>query len=268
MINTVSELRDALMIDLESDSDIAMLDASCEIAEYAMESAAFEYDGVNTAAMEAADDSVLAKAKKFASEIVDKVKKFCAAAIRTIRMILPRLKMFVNMGINKLEAGKAKRIQEKIGNFSGDNAAKTIEIDSADKEILDSGMASPKGIVTACLDDAKNSDKVGTEKDVFSKGKKQEYLMKSKATGTAKVGLKEVKKYIDTAAKYLNELNDSTKLEKEWVDAMDKSGNVTGVRRAMISAYNVVTNSVRKYYHMAVDTANKYIGTTKEKDKK
>ena len=72
MINTVSELRDALMIDLESDSDIAMLDASCEVAEYAMESAAFEYDGVNTAAFEAADNNFIDKASEFCKNLCGK----------------------------------------------------------------------------------------------------------------------------------------------------------------------------------------------------
>ena len=63
MIDNIAELQEALMVDLESDSDIAACEAACEIADYAMESAAFEYDGEDTTAMEAADNAIIDKFK-------------------------------------------------------------------------------------------------------------------------------------------------------------------------------------------------------------
>ena len=270
MINTVSELRAALMIDLESDSDIAMLDASCEVAEYAMESAAFEYDGVNTAALEAADESLLDRAGKMVKEACAKVKKFCIAAIRTIRMILPKLKMVINQGMNKIRTEKAKRMAEKVGKFNKSTSAAGYAMEdvnnSVAKLLADGLQKDPKKFVDECLRKvATDTDKVGTTKELEIKSDDffKDY---ENVTGTTSLSASDAKRYLDKAVGYLNSLNDSTKLEKEWLDSIKKGANTTGIRRAMISSYNVATSAVRKYYHTSMDLANRFCKVDKHYD--
>lgn len=269
MINTVSELRDALMIDLESDSDIAMLDASCEVAEYAMESAAFEYDGVNTAAFEAADKNFIDKAGEWCKGICEKVARFCNACIRTIRMILPKLKQFINMGINKLQLSKAERMQKKIDAINDTKnksmaASANEKISAYDLALLNAGLKTdPKAFVTECLNKAKGDEKiVGTKKDLGIED--HVFIDEIKATGDATASAKDAKTFLDKAVGYLNSLNDSTKLQKQWLDEMANSGNTTGVRRSMATAYNVATGAVRKYYHASMNLAQKFVKADKE----
>lgn len=269
MINTVSELRDALMIDLESDSDIAMLDASCEVAEYAMESAAFEYDGVNTAAFEAADNNFIDKAGEFCKGICEKVKNFCIACIRTIRMILPKLKQFINMGVNKIYQGKAERMQKKIDAINDPKnkslaAMANEKIKNSDLALLKAGLKTdPKAFVSDCLDKALDNEKiVGTKKDLDIE--KDVFIDEHKESGEDRASAKDAKAYLDNAVKYLNSLNESTKLQSQWLDKMADGGNSTGIRRAMATSYNVATSAVRKYYHAAMNLAKKFVGVDKD----
>lgn len=266
MINTVSELRDALMIDLES--DIAMLDASCEIAEYAMESAAFEYDGVNTAAMEA-DNNFIDKASEFCKNLCGKIKKFCIAAIRTIRMILPKLKMAVNRAVNAYRTGAAKRMQDKIAKINAEDsksAAKlgTEEIKKSDLAFLDQGLKEdPYKFVDACLKKANDSDKiVGTKKDLNVKLEDLTGDIKNDDS-KARVDSSACKGYLDKAVELLNSLNKSTELQEKWLNTMAEGGNSTGIRRAMATSYNMVTSAVRKYYHISMNLAQKFVGVDK-----
>ena len=269
MINTVSELRDALMIDLESDSDIAMLDASCEVAEYAMESAAFEYDGVNTAAFEAADNNFIDKASEFCKNLCGKIKKFCIAAIRTIRMILPKLKMAVNRAVNAYRSGAAKRMQEKIEKINAKDsksAAKlgTEEIKKSDLAFLAQGLKKdPYKFVDECLKKANDSDKiVGTKKDLDVKLEDLTGDIKNDDS-KARVDSSTCKNYLDRAVEYLNSLNKSTELQRDWLDKMAEGGNSTGIRRAMATSYNMATSAVRKYYHISMNLAQKFVGVDK-----
>ena len=269
MINTVSELRDALMIDLESDSDIAMLDASCEVAEYAMESAAFEYDGVNSAAFEAADNNFIDKAGEFCKKVCEKVKAFCVAAIRTIRMILPKLKQFINMGINKIYQAKAERMQKKIDAINDPKNASLAamaneKIKNSDLALLKAGLKTdPQAFVSDCLDKALDNEKiVGTKKDLEIE--KDVFIDEHKESGEDRASAKDAKDYLDNAVKYLNSLNESTKLQSKWLDKMAEGGNSTGIRRAMATSYNVATSAVRKYYHAAMNLAKKFVRVDKD----
>lgn len=265
---SASAMRDALMIDLESDSDIAACEAAFEIAEYAMESAAFEYDGYDTTAMEAADNAILSKAEDTIKTAIRKIRDFVKLAMATIRRIIPRLKMLVNKGINKFQVARAERLSDKIAGVNADTANKLDKkINPMLKKALDSGLSDdPKAFVSRYM----NHVKAGYEEhrkdgSVDSLGLNSRELWKvptldaKDTTKGVKVTISDAKHYLDEAVKYLNSLNSATSLENEIIKSMKYSNKVAAIKNAMLNAFNTATTAVRKYYHAAMNVAQQFV---------
>ena len=264
---SASDMRDALMIDLESDSDIAACEAAFEIAEYAMESAAFEYDGYDTTAMEAADNAILSKAEDTIKTAIRKIREFVKLAIATIRRIIPRLKMFVNKGINKFQAARAERLNDKLLGANPETAGKLDKkINPMLKKALDGGMDDPKAYVKRHMDHIKAGYSVQPKDgSVDSLGMNYRELWSvptldaKDTTKGVPVTITDAKKYLDNAVKYLNSLNSATSLESEIIKNMKYSNKVAAIKNAMLNAFNTATTAVRKYYHAAMNIAQLFV---------
>ena len=261
-------MRDALMIDLESDSDIAACEAAFEIAEYAMESAAFEYDGYDTTAMEAADNALLSKAEDTIKTAIRKIREFVKLAIATIRRIIPRLKMFVNKGINKFQAARAERLNDKLLGANPETAAKLDKkINPMLKKALDKGLdEDPKAYVKRNMDHINVSYSVQPKDGSVDSLRMNHRELWSVPTLDAKdttkgvpVTITDAKKYLDNAVNYLNSLNSATSLESEIIKNMKYSNKVAAIKNAMLNAFNTATTAVRKYYHHAMNIAQLFV---------
>lgn len=274
MIDNIAELQEALMVDLESDSDIAACEAACEIADYAMESAAFEYDGEDTAAMEAADNAIIDKFKDAVKTVTKKIRNFVKAAIRTIRMILPKLKMVVNQGLNKFRTAQAERMSDRVAGITGHSLKSQVRIASSVLDMLKKGLKQdPKKYIATWLAtaeaDYKENDGSATAMGGYKiKRSARDFIAvpetDPKAKGDAFVTASDAKEFLDKAVGYLNSLNASTGLEAAWIKKAKTSLKTTAIRRAMIDSYNIATEAVRKYYHSAMTIAQKFVDADKE----
>ena len=266
---SASDMRDALMIDLESDSDIAACEAAFEIAEYAMESAAFEYDGYDTTAMEAADNAILSKAEDTIKTAIRKIREFVKLAIATIRRIIPRLKMFVNKGINKFQAARAERLNDKLLGANPETAAKLDKkINPMLKQALENGIKPlPKDYVSSAMNKVIGKYEAGrpTDGSTDSMGFKARQLWSvptldaKDTTKGVPVTITDAKNYLDNAVTYLNSLNSATSLESEIIKNMKYSNKVAAIKNAMLNAFNTATTAVRKYYHHAMNIAQLFV---------
>ena len=121
---TASELREALLFDPETDSDLAVLEAACDIADanvqFAMEAYGDDY------AMEADVGSKVEAVKQFLKTLAQKIANWVRGVINAIKA---KFKKMADSVRAKMEARKAKARAKTIAK-SSDKLAKTANTDT------------------------------------------------------------------------------------------------------------------------------------------
>lgn len=121
---TASELREALLFDPETDSDLAVLEAACDIADanvqFAMEAYGDDY------AMEADVGSKVEAAKQFLKTLAQKIANWVRGVINAIKA---KFKKMADSVRAKMEARKAKARAKTVAK-STDKLAKTANTDT------------------------------------------------------------------------------------------------------------------------------------------
>lgn len=121
---TASELREALLFDPETDSDLAVLEAACDIADanvqFAMESYGDDY------AMEADVGAKVEAVKQFLKTLAQKIANWVRGVINAIKA---KFKKMADSVRAKMEARKAKARAKTVAK-SADKLAKTANTDT------------------------------------------------------------------------------------------------------------------------------------------
>ncbi len=260
MIQNVTDLRNALMFDVESDPDIIACEASCEIADYALESTIYEYHAgsIDEAALEAADQAAGTADKKWYEKLKTGIMNFIKAAAQTIRSLLTRLQnFFARVGaLNKVKELK-ERGRRKFG---------YVKIPANKFAALSKPISKDFGAdIVKIVKNARDHDNVieVNASDYFS-------IPDKGAEGEAQVDIKTAKGFLNYAAKTLQNLNKSFVKADAIMKELENEENVPSkslVRRSITTAYNAMSSATRSYFHLASSVANELLKSDKDVDK-
>lgn len=260
MIQTVNDLRNALMFDMETDSDLAACEANCEIADYALESVLTEYrDGnIGLAALEAADAAAGAADTKWYIKLKNGIVNFVKAAAQTIRQLFTRLQNFVTRQ-------KALAAAKKLDKRDPNSKVLSVNIDESLAKALNAGFTvNPSQKIVEVVKAAKSNGNVIEVKDT-------DFFNPGDATGTKfAVEPGKAKEYLNGVAKALQDLNKSFAKTDEIMKELGNEADTTKkslVRRAITACYNAMSSAARKYFHAASAIANDLCKKDKTVDK-
>ena len=259
MIQTVNDLRNALLFDMETDSDLAACEASCEIADYALESTIYEYhEGtIDEAALEAADQAAGAADKKWYEKMKTGIVNFIKAAAQAIHSLITRLQnFFTRISAQNKVKELNKRGKRKFGyvNIASNKYAALAKPISADF-----GADIVKIVKKAQENDNVIDVKASDYFKVDDKG----------SDGETQVDVKTARNFLNYAAKTLQNLNKSFVKADAIMKQMSNEENVPKkglVRRSITAAYNAMSSATRSYFHLAASVANELLRTDKDVD--
>lgn len=261
MIQTVNDLRNALMFDVETDSDIAACEAACEITDFALESTLCDYRNgtASIATLEAADAASGEADKKWYIKLKNGIVNFVKAAAQTIRSLLTRLQNFI---ARQKALSAAKKLDKRDANNSKYGS---INVDSGLYNALKTGMERDfDAEIVKTVKDAKEGG--NNSIDV----KAEDFFNPAKGDSTVAVGPDEAKGFLNGVAVALQKLNKSFSKTDAIMKQLEDESDPTKkslVRRAITATYNAMSSATRKYFHAAAAIANDLCKKDKTIDK-
>lgn len=260
MIQTVNDLRNALMFDMETDSDLAACEATCEIADYALEATLAEYrDGnANIAALEAADAASENALVKHWNSLKTKVMNTVKAIATAIRQIFTRLQNFVTRQ-------KALAAAKKLDKRDPKSKYESVNVDSSVVKALDAGIkVNYVQKIAEVVKAAKANNNVVDVKDT-------DFFEIGDETGdTVEVGPAKAKEYLNGVAKNLSDLNKTFPKTDAVIKELSMESNLSlkaFVKNSIWACYNAMSKATRNYFHAAASIANDLCKKDKTIDK-
>ena len=260
MIQTVNDLRNALMFDVETDSDIAACEAACEITDFALESTLCDYrnGSASIATLEAADAASGEADKKWYIKLKNGIVNFVKAAAQTIRSLLTRLQNFI---ARQKALSAAKKLEKRDAN----SKYASINVDSGLYNALKTGMERDfDAEIVKTVKDAKE----GGNNSINIKA--EDFFDPAKGDSTVAVGPDEAKGFLNGVAVALQKLNKSFSKTDAIMKQLENEPDPTKkslVRRAITVTYNAMSAATRKYFHAASAIANDLCKKDKTIDK-
>lgn len=254
MIQTVNDLRNALLFDMETDSDLAACEATCEIADYALESTLYDYHAgtATIATLEAADAASENAAKKKWDSFKSKAMDMIQAFLKAIRPMMNRLGKIATRVMNFVDSKRADSMADKLDKRDPNSKYASVNVDSSIADALKTGITAD---YTKTILDTVKAAKDGKIPEL----KDTEFFNPGEATGE-KVAVTPAmaKGYLNGVAQNLSNLNKTFPKVDAIMKALSEEGDTTkkgAVKNVIYECYNVMSKATRKYFHAAMSIA-------------
>lgn len=232
-------------MDLLESTEMLALDSIAKIADYAFESALYDYQDdkseENRIALEAAAADRKNANSNWWSKLVTSVKSLIKTLLAKLRGVITRIQ---NASARSSAEAEKERVKDYIHAF--------VEIDGATKGYLKSGLSG----VNFSNYVAKTAKKMISEKTMkvpeSSMFDKRPEPNNSKST----ISVSELKGCMDRAVKALNDLNTSFPTTETVMKAAGKEdSDASYVRVAVSSGYNIASKAIREYTATVVEVS-------------
>lgn len=275
---TASELREALLFDPETDSDLTVLEAACDVADmnYQVALESYEDDYVMEGEIGAKVDAV----KQFLKTLAQKIANWVRGVINAIKAKFKKMGEYMRKKIDEHQAkARSKTVEKSMKRLDKTgNQKASITVSYGESEIIKMLKTNEYGSSTRfCSELIKKlptMEKSDIEAKMTDAMTQSERDMKSFRTGKTEekqtVSYEDVKTAMNNLISVFDKVNDVAKSINNTANNLKKEADEKSIiiRTCCSRLANVQMKIARTLFARTISVANRFAGSTNREEKK